>query len=162
MSERQLVTFYVGGEFFGIDILLVKEINRKLQLTPVDRVAPYIAGLINLRGQIVTIVELAKRLNIQSDTTPENCIILKTSNEVDRRQIAVDGISEAPVDLMGLLVDEIGDVITVDTDNLEDPPRDSASEENPFFEKVAQLDGSIIIILNLQNVLSAELSTAAA
>ncbi|MEM9026574.1 MAG: chemotaxis protein CheW [Verrucomicrobiota bacterium] len=161
MSERQLVTFYVGGEFFGIDILLVKEINRKLQLTHVDRVAPYIAGLINLRGQIVTILELAKRLNIETDSTPENCIILKTSNEIDRRQISVEGMSEVPSDFMGLLVDRIGDVITVDTDNLEDPPRDSHSEENPFFDKVAQLDGSIIIILNLQNILSAELSTAA-
>lgn len=162
MSERQLVTFYVGEEFFGIDILLVKEINHKLQMTHVDRVSPFIAGLINLRGQIVTILDLSKRLNIESEEKAENCIILKTRSEIDRRQVDLASSEAAPVDFMGLLVDRIGDVITVDTDDLEDPPQDSNSMENPFFDKVAQLDGSIIIILNLQNILAAEEANAAA
>ena len=162
MSERQLVTFYVGEEFFGIDILLVKEINHKLQLTHVDRVASSIAGLINLRGQIVTILDLSKRLNISTENKAENCIILKTRSEIDRRQVNEVNSLSAPVDFMGLLVDRIGDVITVNTENLEDPPQDSNSYENPFFDKVAQLDDSIIIILNLENILAAEEVTAAA
>ena len=156
MARRQLVTFFVGTEFFGIDILYVKEINRKVQITPIERVEPYVAGLINLRGQIVTIIDVRQRLGLPFDEAAEHCINLKTNGEVRKRNDMSTADDLTSDDSIGLLVDGIGDVQSVDSDDCEAPPRESSDFESPFFDSVVQLDDRLLIVLDIRELVAVQ------
>ena len=86
MENRQFITFYLGEDLFGLDILLVREINRHLELTRVDRTPEFVRGLMNLRGQIVTVLDLGIRLGIgaRAIERESSCIVLKTRGELER------------------------------------------------------------------------------
>lgn len=103
---RQLCTFFLDDRMFGFDVLRVQEINRIQQLTPVPLAPPAVRGLINLRGQIVTAIDLRERLGFPAadpNSLPVNIIVPS---------------DEGPV---SFLVDEVGDVIDVDDRDFEAP-----------------------------------------
>lgn len=157
MANRQFVTFYLGEDLFGIDILMVREINRTLDITPVDRAPDFVRGLMNLRGQIVTVLDLGVRLDIgrRELAKQSSCIILKTRNELARAgeadALLVEG---AAADLTGLLVDRIGDVVSVEAGELDPPPAHTRGVRGHFIEGVIKLEGRLLIALNIQEVLS--------
>src|SRR5215467_13851908 len=109
-------TFYLGGLFFGVDVLRVQEVLRFQQMTRVPQAPEVIEGLINLRGQIVTAVDMRRRLRLPTragDQTPMNMVVRTEEGAVS------------------LLVDEIGDVLDVDDSAYERPPEnlDAAARE---------------------------------
>jgi purine-binding chemotaxis protein CheW len=160
MGNRQFITFYLGEDLFGLDILLVREINRNMEITPVDRAPDYVRGLINLRGQIVTVLDLGVRLNVGARTIGKetSCIVLKTKTELERYQRAQWG-EDACEDLVGLLVDRIGDVVQVDADDMEPPPAHAGGVQGLFIEGVVKLQDQLLIALNIHEVLSVEESS---
>jgi purine-binding chemotaxis protein CheW len=106
-DERQYCTFYVNGHYFGLDVLKVQEVIRSQHMTPVPLAPPAVRGLINLRGQIVTAVDLRERLKLaprQSGQEPVNVVVRTDEGAVS------------------LLVDEIGDVLQVPESLFERPP----------------------------------------
>ena len=156
MAERQFVTFYLDSDFFGIDILLVREINRNLDITPVELAPPFVRGLLNLRGQVVTVIDLGVRLGIGQRTITRNssCIVLKTQHELTRsatRDRLQDGTS---LDLVGLLVDYIGDVAKVDESEIEPPPVYAGSVDVRYLSGVITLDKQLLVTLKTTEVLS--------
>jgi purine-binding chemotaxis protein CheW len=134
----QFATFQVGEHYFGLDILGVREIIRVANITQVPRSEPHIRGLINLRGQIVTILDLAVRLG--SDPEPvkdsSHIVILKHAPGAPGQGQNQGGTQ----DLTGLLVDAIGDVVEAEATLAEAPPANLSSAEERFLSGVLNLD----------------------
>jgi purine-binding chemotaxis protein CheW len=130
---RQYCTFWVGDLFFGIAVDQVQEVLRYQQMTAVPCAPESVRGLINLRGQIVTAVDLRTRLGLpgpQPDTLPMN-VIVRTGGEV-----------------VSLLVDDIGDVMEATGVELEPAPANLPSSVTSALEGVFPLPDSILLILD--------------
>src|SRR5215470_7416404 len=115
-TSGQLSTFFVADMFFGVDVLCVQEVLRFQQMTRVPQAPEVIEGLINLRGQIVTAIDMRRRLRLPpraGNQTPMNMVVRTEEGAVS------------------LLVDEIGDVLDVDASAYERPPEnlDTAARE---------------------------------
>jgi len=135
-NMKQFVTFQIGDHLLGIDILRVREINRVLDITPVQHCPPYMRGLINLRGQIVTIFDLGVRLGLgpRKLTERSHNIILKP-------------------DTVGLLADSIGDVVETREEDIEPPPANAGEIEGKFIEGVLKLETDLLVILSAGKLL---------
>ncbi len=137
----ELATFYVGDALCGMDILKIQEINKVMQMTRVPQAPSYVMGILNLRGQIVTIIDLGKKLGLgKSDTSraPRNIIVNSSSGHV------------------GLLVESISDVITADMSKTEPAPANMSGIQGEFFTGVCKTDKLLIGILDIEKVLSLE------
>jgi purine-binding chemotaxis protein CheW len=152
---RQLTTFTIGESVFGIDVLLMREINRVLDITPVRPAPGALLGLINLRGQIVSIVDpgiplgLGKR-ELSGDA---RCIVLKTAQEV--KPLVEQGLidDEVPDDVTGVLVDAIGDMISVDSADIVPPPANVNGVDARFLSGVVRLEEELVATLRLGEIL---------
>lgn len=150
----QYATFRVAERLLGLDLLTVREILRPLDITPVPRSAPHIRGLLNLRGQVVTILDLAVCLGLSPTrmTEQSHIVILKTQAELGAafRQ-ALNGY-KGPPDLVGLLVDAIEDVAEADASALEPPPANLNEAEERLLSGVHRTDSGLLVLLNLQDL----------
>lgn len=149
------MTFYLGQYLFGISILLVREINKHLDITPVSRVPQYIKGVLNLRGQVVTVMDLAKRLSFteETDQSKANCIVLKTTGEIESSDTSTLTEDRTSGDKVGLYVDRIGDVLDVETGDIIKTPTKDDKLDKRFIKGVVRLDDKLLILLNLKEVL---------
>lgn len=136
MNSKQFVTFRIDDYLLGIDILKVREINRFLDITPVQHAREHIRGLINLRGQTVTVFDLGIRLGLKyrEITGESHNIILKN-------------------DLVGLLVDSIGDVVEAQNHAIENPPANVGEIEGKFIEGVVTLEDELLVVLSSEKIL---------
>ncbi len=140
-TEVEFATFYVGDLHLGADILQVEEINRHLELTPVPQAPECVRGVINLRGEVVTVVDLRTILGLERiEITPKN------------RNVIVNSKGEQ----IGLLVDRIGDVVNASTDQIEPPPANLSGVDGRFFRGVYKLDGELLVILDIETALADE------
>jgi len=141
-EELTLVsTFYVGGTLMGVNAMNVQEVVQLNNLTPVHHASPYIAGIINLRGQIVTVVNLKERLEI----TP-------LEDQVAREIFIVSVQGEN----IGLLVDEAADVIPADLESLAPLPANMSAKQQRFLKGVFQNETRPIAILDINPILDVE------
>ena len=132
-EEHQYCTFTLGGYYFGIDVLRVQEIIRYQEMTRVPLAHPVVRGLINLRGQIVTALDLRRRLDLpdrSADTLPVNVVIQ-----------ADDGA-------VSLLVDEIGDVLAVSEASFERPPETLQGPARELIRGAYKLPDRLLLILD--------------
>lgn len=146
-SERRFCTFYLGAERYGIDILTVREINRHVMVTLAHGAPDCVRGLMNLRGQIVTVIDPAVRLGYEPRVLDKTTrlVILKTSAELEgahHREVATGD------DLVALCVDRISDVISVPEGRLDPPPPDAQGRGERLLEGVAQLEGEVVRIVD--------------
>jgi purine-binding chemotaxis protein CheW len=155
---RSFASFTIDNKLFGIDILLIREINRQLEMSPVAHTPDFIRGLVNLRGQIVTILDLKKRLgrsttHIGPDT---HNIILKSDSELSgMRDDMNDDTLVTCLDKVGLLVDAIGDVVTVEDDSaIEPPPANLNDIDGQFLSGVVKLENQLLAVLNVPQILA--------
>lgn len=154
MSALQFVTFSVNDNRYGIDILRVREVLKQVTCSPVPGAHPSIVGLMNLRGQVVTVIDLGQRLDSTRGRGATNtCLILKTDDELARQNLLEEVHQRIGPDPVGILVDEMGEVLTVDEDELEAPPAQMSEEERSLVEKVVMLDDSLLTQLALEKVL---------
>jgi len=140
-KAMELATFYVGEALCGMDILKVQEINKLLEMTKVPQAPEYVKGILNLRGQIVTVIDLGRKLDLSptrlSDTS---------------RNIIVNSEDE----YVGLFVDRISDVERADWDKVEHAPANIGGIQGKFFEGVFKSKDHLIGILNVEEVLKGE------
>ena len=134
-------TFYVDGMYFGIDVMQVQEVIRYQEMTVVPLAPEIVRGLINLRGQIVTAIDLRKRLGIEAERTdlPMN-VVIRSGDEA-----------------ISLLVDEIGDVVETDPADREDPPPTLQGPARELVSATYKLPGRLLLILDVDRALTAEL-----
>lgn len=137
----ELATFYVGDALCGMDILKVQEINKIMQMTKVPQAPEYVLGILNLRGQIVTIIDLGKKLGLG-----------ETDMSLDPRNIIVNSSGGH----VGLLVKRISDVVEADMKRREPAPANMGGIQGEFFNGVYKTEKELIGILNIEKVLSIE------
>jgi len=153
----QFSTFRLGDRLFGLDLMVIREINRILDITPVPHGREHIRGLINLRGQIVTIIDLAVRLGLPPPpiTDGSHNIILKTEGELAaiRRTDSCKRLTTS-VDLVGFLVDSIGDVVEADESSIDPPSANVSEAEGRFLAGVIKTDAGLLVLLDIKEILS--------
>lgn len=135
----ELATFYIDNALCGMDILKIQEINKLMQMTTVPKAPDYVLGILNLRGQIVTIIDLGKKLGLG-----------KTKMDNDPRNIIVN----SPGGHIGLLVSKISDVVSVDTERIESAPANMSGIQGEYFTGVYKTSNNLIGILDVDKVLS--------
>ncbi len=142
----QLVSFMVGTEEFAIPILSVQEINRMMQITRVPGSPPFIEGVINLRGKIIPVLNLRKRFGMDSveQSNDARIIVVEVSNRV-----------------IGFTVDRVNEVLRIPADIVEPPPTMVCGVDSDYVQGVGKLDDRLLILLNLDQLFSAEELAAA-
>jgi len=150
--EKQFTTFYLGNAIFGIDILLMREINRHLDITPVKQAPEHVRGLLNLRGQIVTILDLGVKLSLAPRVigTASRCLVLKTNAELQDKGNLQDSTSP---DVVGLLVDRVGEMVSVDEKGILPPPSNVGGVDRKYLNGIVQLEQELMATLNLRQIL---------
>lgn len=160
---NQFATFRVDDQLFGVNVLLVREINQQTDFTPVQHAPDHVRGLINLRGHIVTIMDLGIRLGLGPREVGPNShnIILKTNEELARIHMDDDaGVMETAVDTAGLLVDAVGDVVAVDKQEIEPPPASIGEVSGRLLTGVVKLRNDLLVLLDVAATLAADLQEA--
>ena len=140
-KELQLVSFRVGSEDFGVDILQVQEINRMVEITGVPQAPPFIEGVINLRSKVVPIINLRRRFNIETKEPDKNTRIVV---------VDING------DKLGLIVDAVSEVLRLSVDSIEPPPELVTGVNSEYIKGVARLENRLLIFLDLSKVISTE------
>jgi purine-binding chemotaxis protein CheW len=141
-QTRQLVSFHIGEEEFGVDILMVQEIIRLPVITPIPNAPESILGMINLRGKIIPIVDLRRRLRIR-DNRPW---------ETDRRTRIL--IVEMGTHVTGFIVDSVSEVMRVTVSEIEPTPHLVVSSiDAVYIQGVIKLPNRLIILLDFRRIL---------
>jgi purine-binding chemotaxis protein CheW len=139
------LTFRLGGEEFGLGILKVQEIIKMMDITRVPRTPAFMRGVINLRGKVVPVVDL--RTKFEMDATESNektCIIV------------VQVGHHAGHLIMGLIVDEVSEVLDIPAEQIEPPPEFGATVDTTFLLGLGKLDRKVVMLLDVDTVLSVE------
>ncbi len=137
----QLVSFNIGPEEFGVDITKVQEINRMVDITKVPQAPAYVEGVINLRGKVIPIIDLRKRLGVAHQ-----------DNDKNTRIVVVDIDSH----VMGLIVDSVSEVLRIPVSTIEPPPDIATGANAEYIQGVAKMDDRLLIFLDLSKVIDLE------
>ncbi|AYO30488.1 chemotaxis protein CheW [Biomaibacter acetigenes] len=135
---RQFVEFKLGEEEYGVDILQVKTIERMMPVTRVPKAPSFVEGVINLRGEIVPVIDLKKRFDLPPGQITDNTrIIIVTLEDIT----------------VGMIVDSATEVIQLPQEAIEPAPTITNGIDSNFLDGVGKLDGKLLILLNLSKVL---------
>jgi len=140
MATRQLVVFTVNKEEFGIDIGQVNIIERPLEIFKVPNTPDFIEGLVNLRGKVHTLFNLRKRFNMPSAGFDDNTRII---------------MANAVQSVVGLIVDEVREIIKIEDADIESTPKTLAELKNRYIKGLARVNDRIILLLDVDTVISA-------
>jgi purine-binding chemotaxis protein CheW len=147
MAEEQLVTFGLGSEEFGVDIMCVQEIIRIPPITRVPKAPDYIEGVINLRGNVIPVVSLRKRFGMGAveESDLSRIIVLQIQNKV-----------------FGIRVDAVTEVLRLDTDSIEPPPPVALGMDSHYIRGVGKIGERLLILLNLEYIMGGEMNNESA
>jgi purine-binding chemotaxis protein CheW len=140
-ASGQFSTFFIEDLFFGVDVLDVQEVLRAQQMTPVPQAPDVVEGLINLRGQIVTAIDMRRRLQMPKLSTgqPPMNIVVST-----------------PDGAVSLLVDEIGDVLDMDESNYERPPDNLDPAARELIRGVYKMKDGLMLVLDTDKAIEVD------
>ena len=137
-TNQEIAVFKVENILCGLDISRVQEINKHINITKVYGAPDYVRGIMNLRGQIVTVIDMRTKFGMKTlDFNEEMRIVVVKSGE----------------ERIGLLVDGVDDVIEVDIEAVEPPPSNVKGVSSEFFEGVLKLKNALLMILNTAKIL---------
>ena len=140
-GELQLVSFNMGTEEFGVDILKVQEINRMVEITRVPQAPHFVEGVINLRGKVIPIVDLRKRFGLELKEHDKNTRIV---------------VVDIGGNIMGMIVDSVSEVLRLPASTIEPPPEIVTGINSEYIKGVAKLEDRLLIFLDLSRVIDAE------
>ena len=146
MSGRELMAFRIGAQEFCVDIMAVREIRGFTPATPLPQSPGYVRGVINLRGAVLPIIDLAARLGFGTSETSARHVIM---------------VVQVGQQAIGLLVDAVSDILTVSGDAVQPTPDVASEMAKNFVRGVLAIDGRMISLITLDNVLPALESEAA-
>lgn len=136
---RQFISFSVGSEEYALELMSVKEVIRVRDITWLPRAPTFIKGIINLRGDVIPIIDLRDRFDLEAaETTAETRVIVA---EVEGR-------------LMGMVVDSASQVVRIPADQVDPPPQILGGVSREFIAGVGKLDDRLLILLNADAVLT--------
>lgn len=135
--QMELITCEVAGQLFGLDIMAVREIRAWTPATPLPQVPDFVAGVVNLRGTVLPVVDLAARLGwAATEATPRHAIIV----------VQLGGKT------MGLIVDSVSDIVTLPKDSLQQPPASGDDDVVRFLQGLAALGERMVMVLDLDQL----------
>ena len=142
-DQQQYLTFILGEEMFAIGILAIREIIEYGHLTEVPMTPPFIRGVINLRGAVVPVVDLAIRFDqAPREVTKRTCIVI------------VEISSDNGHQEMGIVVDAVSEVLEIPAADIEPPPQFGAKIRIDFISGMAKIDGKFVVMLDVDKILS--------
>lgn len=141
MAEEQLVTFSLGSEEFGVDIMRVQEIIRIPSITRVPKAPDYVEGVINLRGNVIPVISLRNRfgMNRVEETDLSRIIVLQVQTKV-----------------FGIRVDAVTEVLHLDSEGIEPPPPIALGMDAQFIRGVGKIGERLLILLELDQIMGGE------
>ncbi len=137
----QVVSFKIGDEEFGVDILQVQEINRLIQITQVPNAPSFVEGVMNLRGKVVPVINLRKRFGLAQKEYDKNTRIV---------------VVELNGKTVGFIVDSVSEVLRISKSVIEPPPELVAGIGSEYITGIAKLDDRLLILIDLDKVLTVE------
>ena len=153
---RQIATFLLGDTLLGIDILLVKEVYRHKAMSPIPDGPAHLLGLMNLRGRVVTVIDLNISMNRPPRVRRDNCrlLILKTQEEI-RKYSDKEFLEDVRLgeDIVGFLIDEMDDVLPLVNEEILPPPPHLVDIDSDLIEGVIKQGNRLIILLDVTAVL---------
>ncbi|QGX41659.1 chemotaxis protein CheW [Permianibacter aggregans] len=135
----QWVTFRLGNETYGINVMQVQEVLRYTEIAPVPGAPIYVLGIINLRGNVVTVIDTCQRFGLPPIEVTDNTRIV---------------IIEAEQQVIGILVDSVAEVVYLRASEIEQAPNVGNDENAKFIQGVANRDGELLILVDLNKLLS--------
>lgn len=140
-DELQLVTFHIGDEEFAADILNIQGINRMLEVTKVPNSPEFVEGIINLRGKVIPIIDLRRRLGMPPKEYDKNTRFI---------------VVELKQKVIGFIVDSVNEVLRINKSITEPPPETVSNIDSKFITAVGKLNDRLLILLDLDQILSDE------
>jgi len=134
----QLVSFHLGAEEYGLDILKVQEIIRVQELTRVPNMPAYIDGVINLRGKVIPVIGLRKRIGLESQAADKKTRIV---------------VVDVRGNILGFIVDSVSEVLRIHSDTVEPPPQMSSSARD-YISGIGKLDARLLLLLDLDRLMT--------
>ena len=139
--RHELITFGIASQRFGIDIMTVREIRAWSPVTRLPRVPDHVAGVVNLRGAVLPVIDLAARLGwTPTDATPRNPII----------------VIEHEGQMRGLIVHDVADIVSIEEGTLQQPDGKGHENITHFLEGIAPLGDELVMVLNLARLMADE------
>jgi len=142
-EDSKYLIFNLGKEIYGIPILKIQTIERKMDITPVPRTPSFVKGITNLRGRIIPVMDLKEKFGIgMSEVTERTCIII------------VDIRTDAGMQRNGLMVDEVSEVMDISEGYIEPVPKHGdMSIDQEFMSGIGKIRDNVIILLDIQKIL---------
>ncbi len=147
-TSYQLVTFQLGDELYGVDIMDVKEIVKVQSVRPIPNAPYYVEGIINLRGEIIPIINLHKRFHLQK-------LVVDNSDENYDEDEGGFIILDIEGNKIGIIIDRINRVVSVEKGEIKPPPQMLSGIGTEYIDGVIRQDSSYLIILNTRKMFSA-------
>ncbi len=142
-QEGKYLTFALGKEDYGIEILKVMEIIGIMEITAVPQVPEYVKGVINLRGKVIPVISLRKKFGLDEiDYTDETCIIVVSLDEV----------------LIGIVIDKVQEVLDIGKESIEPPPSSGVAGKTDYILGIGKVGEEIKILLNIDIILLDDIS----
>jgi len=143
-KEGKYLTFALGKEDYGLEILKVREIIGLMNITAVPQVPAYVKGVINLRGKVIPVIALRLKFNMPSiEMTAESCIIVINLNDA----------------LIGIIVDKVNEVLNIKQEMIESLPNCGADVNTDYILGIGKIKDTVKILLNIEKVLSEDHQT---
>jgi len=142
-EQIQLVSFNLGQEEFGIDILKVQEINRMVEITKVPQAPSYVEGVINLRGKVIPVIDLRRKFSLEAGEYDKNTRIV---------------VADVSGHVIGMVVDAVSEVLRIPRSTIEPPPEIVTSLDSEYISGVVKLDEKLLIFLDISKI-AAEVSS---
>ena len=133
----QLVTFHLGREEFGVDILKVQEINRMVEITKVPQAPHYCEGVINLRGKVIPVIDLRKKFEMDVEEWTKNTRII---------------VCDVEGNVIGMIVDDVEEVLRIPSSTIEPAPEIVTSINSDYIKGVAKLEERLLIFLDISKI----------
>lgn len=140
-TTDQFVTFTIGNEVFGVAVLKVQEIIGMTHITHVPNTLPYMKGVINLRGSVVPVIDMRKKIGL---------------DEIEYTAFTVIIITEIKGKLIGMIVDSVEDVVAIPVEKIQDPIHFTSQVATDYIKGIGQLNNSLIIILDVDKLLTTD------
>ena len=143
-NQTQFISFAIGDDQYGVDIMAVREIKGWSDITHLPKQPEYVRGVINLRGQVIAVVDLRAKFGMEkTERTEHTCIIV------------VEMVQEGRKLSTGIIVDKVSEVLNIAAENVEDAPAFGCGVKTDFIVGMGKIGQSVKILLDIDRVLSA-------
>ena len=143
LRAGKYLAFKLEEEIYGIEILKVQEIIGLMKITPLPKTPEYIQGVINLRGKIIPVIQLRSKFKMKEKAASKKSCIIVVRNEKNIQQ-----------SIIGLLVDEVSEVLNVLPEQIEDPPAFGSKVDMEFLHGMGKIGQKVVMLLDIDKVIN--------